>query len=125
MNTEIRKWNMDSSSGLYGSKETAYYYDSLNRNYVEWDEYNLLGILKSLCRNEEFCRKFYDNYIRIVDTCFALQKEYKLPDSYTGTYEEATKATLKLFWGTIGGSWLGWPVQTIMKCKYNPTQQKI
>ena len=94
-------YDLDLSSGLYGSTETAYYYDSLNNNHVEWDEYNLMGILKNLCRNEEFSRRFYDNYIRIVDTCFDFQRVNALLDTYTGTYGEVTKATLKRF----GNDW--------------------
>ena len=90
-------YDLDMSSGLYGSNETASHYDSLNTIYSESEHYNLPDILRNLSKNEEFLQAFCKNYIRIVDTCFAPDKVNETLDAYMTAYGDATKASFLRF----------------------------
>ncbi len=87
-------YDLDMSCGLYGSEETSYRYDSLNTWHADQKECNLMEMLRSLCKNEGFRKQFYDNYIRIIDTCFAPEKVSDLLHDYVEEYGDATKDTL-------------------------------
>lgn len=94
-------YDLDMSSGLYGSEQTSYRYDSINNLSVGGNTFDLPALLQNLCKNKDFCQMFYDNYIRIVDTCFNPQKASKLLNTYTATYGEATRKSLSRF----GADW--------------------
>lgn len=90
-------YDLDMCAGLYGSTETSYRYDSLNGIHSDGPDYNLPAILNNLSRNEEFLQAFYDNYIRIIDTCFAPETVSAKLDTYVNAYGEAAKATFFRF----------------------------
>lgn len=85
-------YDMDISSGLYGSTETAFRYDSLNTNYVDSTGFNLPAMLQSLKNNESFRQAFYDNYNRIIDIVFAPANVSAKLEQYVAAYGEATRA---------------------------------
>ena len=85
-------YDMDISSGLYGSTETSFRYDSLNTNYVDSSSFNLPAMLQSLKKNEAFSKAFYENYTRIIDTVFNPDTVSAKIDEYARAYGEATKA---------------------------------
>ncbi|MBQ9122030.1 MAG: CotH kinase family protein [Lachnospiraceae bacterium] len=86
-------YDLDFSSGLYDSPDTAYDYDGLNNNFVVFEEYNLPQILRNLCGNESFRKQFYDNYIRIVENNFDAKKVKKLLEEYVKKYKPAMQDT--------------------------------
>lgn len=90
-------YDLDISCGLHGSADTSYSYDSLGNNWTGSQDYNLPSILKNLCKNKEFLDAFYNNYLSIIDSCFAIEKVEALLDEYTSSYKEATVATHKRF----------------------------
>ncbi|MBR6537700.1 MAG: CotH kinase family protein [Lachnospiraceae bacterium] len=85
-------YDMDISSGLYGSTETSFRYDSLNTNYVDGSGFNLPAMLQSLKKNPDFRQSFYDNYNRIIDTVFAPDTVNAKLNQYAASYKEATQA---------------------------------
>lgn len=82
-------YDLDYSSGLYGMEQTAYNYDSINKMYSEELEFSLMDILKNLCKNETFKKQFYDNYLRIMETCFAPERVSDTLDEYLDRYGDA------------------------------------
>ena len=90
-------YDMEFSTGLYGSTETSYSYDSLNNINAEGHSYSLPSMLRSLCKNKEFLQAFYDNYNRIINTNFAPKKVNALLDTYAKSYGDAIKATYRRF----------------------------
>lgn len=101
-----KKWrfilyDLDISSGLYGSHDTSYSYDSLSNIRAPWNDFNFPDMLRNLCRNEEFLEAFYQNYCKIIDSCFAPEKVEPLLREYAASYKEATQATHHRY----GNSW--------------------
>lgn len=94
-------YDLDMSCGLYGSEETSYKYDSLKNMHADQMDSNLMEILRNLCRNEEFRKQFYDNYISVIDTCFYPEDVRELLRVYVEEYSPATKDTLRRF----GADW--------------------
>lgn len=90
-------YDMEFSTGLYGSTETSYSYDSLNTINADGHSYSLPSMLHSLCKNKEFLQAFYDNYNRIIDTNFAPKKVISIIDTYAKSYGDAIKATYRRF----------------------------
>lgn len=98
-------YDLDFAAGLYNSTGTSYSYDSLNQIYSGDEYFNLPAILRNVCKNETFRQTFYDNYIRIADTCFASDIVEEKIDEYTDAYAEATKDTFFRFgidWAAFG-----------------------
>ena len=85
-------YDMDITSGLYGSTETSFRYDSLNTNYVEGTSFNLPAMLQSLKKNDDFREAFYENYNRIIDTTFAPDTVNAKLNQYATAYKDATQA---------------------------------
>lgn len=101
-----KKWrfilyDLDLSSGLYGSHDTSYSYDSLGHIDVPWNDFNYAAMLKSLIKNKTFRNTFFNRYTSIIDNCFAIDKVEALLEEYTTAYKEATQATDHRF----GRSW--------------------
>ena len=90
-------YDLDMSTGIYGSTETSYHYDSLNKIYSNSSDYNLPAILRNLSKNKEFLQAFRANYERIINTCFAPNKVNAKLDAYAKAYGDATKATFFRF----------------------------
>lgn len=90
-------YDLDISCGLYGNTNTAYHYDSLSKIGVKSQDYNLPNILRNLCKNEEFLDAFYNNYLSVINECFAIEKAEALLSEYTTAYKEATVATHQRF----------------------------
>ncbi|MBE5930931.1 MAG: hypothetical protein E7268_07770 [Lachnospiraceae bacterium] len=97
-------YDTEFSTGLYGSESTQYKYDLLNKMSVGDGEFNYPDILRNACKNDEFRQLFYDNYLRIAETCFAPDVVSEKVDSYVTAYGEATKATFFRF----GLDWAAW-----------------
>lgn len=95
-------YDMDISTSLYQSEVNMYHYDSLNTitNYP-YKSYDLGALLKSVMHNPAFAQKFYDNYIKIMESCFAPTNVDAKITEYVNAYEEATKATFLRF----GAQW--------------------
>lgn len=85
-------YDLDISSGLYGSTETSFRYDSLNTNYVDSTSFNLPAMLQNLKNNDGFRQAFYDNYHRIISTTFAPDTVNAKLKQYADAYKEATQA---------------------------------
>jgi len=101
-----KKWrfilyDLDLSSGLYGSRDTAYTYDSLGHIDVPWNDFNYAAMLKSLIKNKTFRNTFFNRYTSIIDNCFAIDNVEALLEEYTTAYREATQTTDYRF----GRSW--------------------
>lgn len=101
-----KKWrfilyDLDFTSGLYGSEGTSVYNDLLGQLGAEGHDYNFPDMLKNLCRNKDFLNAFYNNYLSVIDNCFSIDKVKTKLSAYTNTYREATQATLHRF----GLSW--------------------
>lgn len=90
-------YDLDISSGLYGSTETSFRYDSLNSIHVDSSSFNLPAMLQSLKKNEYFSKAFYENYNRIIDTVFASDTVNAKIEQYANTYREATQASFLRF----------------------------
>ena len=86
-------YDLDISAGLYGSKETSFYYDMLGNMNAPYNDFNFPAILKNLCNNEDFLEAFYQNYLSIIDNCFSVDKVEAKLSEYTAAYKEATVAT--------------------------------
>ena len=85
------------SSGLYGQRETQYDYNLLGRMYVGDLGFSVPEILRNLCKNEEFNQMFYENYDRIIETCFEPKTVAAKIDEYAAAYGEAVKDTQNRF----------------------------
>lgn len=85
-------YDLDISSGIYGSTENSFRYDSLNTNYVDSSSFNLPAMLQNLKNNIDFRQAFYDNYNRIIDTVFAPDTVNAKLNQYAEAYGEATRA---------------------------------
>ena len=101
-----KKWrfilyDLDLSSGLYGSHDTSYSYDSLGHIDVPWNDFNYAAMLKSLIKNKTFRNTFFNRYTSIIDNCFAIKNVEALLEEYTAAYKEVTQATDHRF----GRSW--------------------
>ena len=94
-------YDLDFTSGLYGSEGTSYKNDLLGKMDAPDNDFNFPDMLKNLCKNEEFLNAFYENYLSMIDSCFAIDKVTKKLNEYTSAYREATQATLHRF----GNSW--------------------
>lgn len=94
-------YDLDISSGLYGSHDTAATYDSLSKIDAPWNDFNFPAMLNNLCKNEEFSEAFYNNYLSIIEECFAFEKVEALLKEYTTAYKAATQDTHRRF----GNSW--------------------
>ncbi len=90
-------YDMDISSGLYGSTETSFRYDSLNTNYVDSTSFNLPAMLQSLKKNPDFRQTFYENYNHIIDTVFAPDTVNTKIEQYANAYKEASQAGFMRF----------------------------
>lgn len=90
-------YDMDYAGGLYYDENTGYSYDSLNNNRANGSEYDFLAILENLMSNPEFAKRFQENYLRIIDTCFAPDVVDALLDYYVESYKEATQDTFRRF----------------------------
>ena len=90
-------YDTEYSSGLYGQMETQYDYDLLNYMDAGDTDFNLPDIVRNLCSNPAFLQAFYDNYIRIMESCFDPVLVCEMIDTYADTYGTATKDTLNRF----------------------------
>lgn len=90
-------YDTEFSTGLYGSEQTSYHYNSLQHISAGDSSYNIPAMLQSLCKNNNFRQAFYDNYIRIIDTNFAPKKVNAITDTYANAYGDAIKATFRRF----------------------------
>lgn len=97
-------YDTEFSSGLYGSEQTQCGYDLLNKMSVGDEDFNIPNIVRNLCKNDEFRQKFYDNYLHIMETCFASDLVNQKTDEYAAAYGEAVKATFYRF----GMDWAAW-----------------
>lgn len=86
-------YDLDCSSGLYGGNDTSFYYDSLGKIDAPWSDFNFPDMLRNLCKNKDFSESFYNNYLSVIDECFAIEKVEALLSEYTHKYKEATQAT--------------------------------
>lgn len=94
-------YDLDISSGLYGSENTSPYYNSLGEIDAPWNDFNFPAMLKNLCKNKDFLEAFYNNYISVIDNCFAFEKVEAKLKAYTKAYKEVTQATHRRY----GNSW--------------------
>lgn len=90
-------YDTDISSGLYGSTETSFRYDSLNSISVDGSGFNSPAMLRNLLKNDTFCQAFYDNYNRIIDTAFASDTVNAKLNQYADAYREATQTSYLRF----------------------------
>ncbi len=90
-------YDMDYAGGLYYNENTGYAWDSLNNNRADGSEYDFLAILENLMSNPEFAKLFQENYMRIIDTCFAPDVVDALLDYYAESYKEVTQDTFRRF----------------------------
>lgn len=86
-------YDLEFSTSLYGSEGTQARYDSLNTISVGDEACNFPNMLRNLCTNDDFRQTFYDNYIRIIDTCFAPNLVNAKIDDYVSAYSAAIKDT--------------------------------
>jgi hypothetical protein len=101
-----KKWrfilyDLDFTSGLYGSEGTSYANDLLGQMDAPGHDFNFPDMLRNLCKNEEFLNAFYDNYLEVMDNCFSYNQVKAKLSEYTRAYKEATEATHHRF----GKSW--------------------
>ena len=94
-------YDLDITSGIYGSEINSYTYDSLNKIHATNHDFSFPDMLQSLRKNEEFLNAFYDNYLSVVDNCFAVEKVGIKLTAYMNACQEATKATHYRF----GNNW--------------------
>jgi len=97
-----KKWrfilyDLDISSGVYGSNDTSFYFDSLSKINAPWNDFNFPDMLHNLCRNKDFLDAFYNNYLSIIENCFAIEKVEALLQEYTSSNKEATQDTHRRF----------------------------
>ena len=97
-------YDTEFSTGLYGSEQTSYSYDLLNRMSVGDGDFDYPGILRNLCKNESVRLAFYNNYLHIMDTCFASDKVSAKTNLYSSAYGEVLQAT----WFRFGMDWVVW-----------------
>lgn len=97
-------YDTEYSTGLYNSAETGYEYDWLNRMSVGNDDFDIPGIVRNLCKNDTFRQAFYDNYVRIIETCFEPDTVTEKIDAYAEEYGAAKKASHSRF----GIDWAAW-----------------
>ncbi len=97
-------YDTEFSTGLYGSEQTQYRYDLLNKMSVGEEDFDIPEILRNACNNEEFRQTFYDNYLHIMETCFDSGLVSQKTDVYSAAYGEAVKATFFRF----GLDWAAW-----------------
>lgn len=90
-------YDTEFSSGLYNMEETHFKYDRLKHMYVEDKGFDIPGVVRNLCKNEEFCGQFYDNYLHVMETCFEPDDVMEKIDEYVETYGEAIEETNKRF----------------------------
>ncbi len=86
-------YDLDMAAGLYGSHETSAQYDLLNKMNVSGTNFNFPAILRNICKNKTCNKAFYDNYLRIIEDCFAPKVVDKKLDAYVKAYSQATKDT--------------------------------
>lgn len=86
-------YDLDITSGIYGSEINSYTYDSLNKIHAANHDFSFPDMLRSLRKNEEFLNAFYDNYLSIIHNCFAVEKVGIKLTAYMSSCQEATKAT--------------------------------
>ena len=90
-------YDMDYSGGLYYSENTGYAWDSLNNNRADGSVYDFMAILDNLMTNTEFAKAFEENYLRIMETCFAPDVVDAVLDRYVDSYKEVTQDTFYRF----------------------------
>ena len=91
-------YDTEFSTGIYNMKETHYEYDLLNKMYLEeWEKFDFHEILRNLCKNQEFLQAFYDNYLKVMKTCFYPEEVTKKIDKYSAAYRKAIIDTDKRF----------------------------
>ena len=101
-----KKWrfilyDLDISCGLYGNDDTSATYNSISKINAPWNDCNFPAMLKNLCKNKDFLEAFNNNYLSVIDNCFAIDKVEALLQEYTTSYKEAIKDTHYRF----GNSW--------------------
>lgn len=90
-------YDMDFAGGLYYSENTGYAWDSLNNNRADGSVHDFLAILENLMANPDFAKQFKENYLRIIDTCFAPDVVDELLNRYVESYKEVTQDTFHRF----------------------------
>ncbi|MBQ8548586.1 MAG: CotH kinase family protein, partial [Lachnospiraceae bacterium] len=90
-------YDTEFSTGLYGSEQTRCSYDLLNKMSAGDEDFNIPNIVRNLCKNDEFRQKFYDNYLHIMETCFASDLVNQKTDEFAAACGEAVKATFYRF----------------------------
>lgn len=101
-----KKWrfilyDLDNSSAIWNAEPHSAYYDSLGSIGVDWASFNLPAMLKNLCKNDEFRNAFYENYLAVIDNCFAYEKVEAKLSEYTTLLKDVTKDTQYRF----GSGW--------------------
>lgn len=95
-------YDLDMSLGIYQNADTIYSYDSLGTIMTyPYKDYDWAAVLKSLMKNPDFAQQFYDNYIHIIETCFAPNIANAKLTEYANAYSEATNDTFMRF----GAEW--------------------
>lgn len=97
-------YDTEFSTGLYGSAQTQCGYDLLNKMSAGDEDFNIPNIVRNLCKNDEFRQMFYDNYLRIMETCFNTNLVNQKTDEYAAAYREAVLDTFYRF----GLDWAAW-----------------
>lgn len=90
-------YDLDYSAGLYNAEKTSYTYDGLSNNRANGSVYDFTAILDNLMTNPEFALQFRENYLRIMDECFAPDVVDALLNRYVDAYREVTEDTFYRF----------------------------
>ena len=106
MNPEIEKadgkwrfilYDLDASSAMY-PESIGYYSDVLNTmGGINQSEYNYVKLFRKLCKNEKFCKLFYENYLHVMETCFSPERTDAMIDRYVSEYKPVIQDTFYRF----------------------------
>lgn len=88
-------YDLDMSAGLYQSETTSASYDYLNGMYR--GESSFVTMFYNLLNNENFRKKFYDNYIEIIETVFENGRVDSKITEYVSSYKQAILDTRERF----------------------------
>lgn len=90
-------YDLDATAAIYNN-HNGYHADVLNTmGGVGQNEYNYVQIFRQLCKNETFCEIFYENYLRVMNTCFSPERTDATIDRYLSEYKLAIQDTFYRF----------------------------
>lgn len=98
-------YDLDFAANLYGHAETSYQYDCLGSIQAPYSDFSYPEILRNVIKNESFRQAFYENYLRIIDTCFDSEIVNAKITEYASAYGDATCDTYYRFdsaWAAMG-----------------------